>query len=179
MSEIRLRADVRVAPLTLEAAPQMLAWMQDPEVSGNLGLSRTPSLERTQTWIREALQENSAWPYAILWNETHVGNVVFDQLDLHLSIARFSVYIGVREARGCGVGFSGMYRAIGDVFLNRGLHKVWLMVHVENQAAIRAYRRLGFQLEGTLRDAFLLQGRRVAALYMGLLQADFDSVDVL
>jgi RimJ/RimL family protein N-acetyltransferase len=178
MSSIRLRPDVRVAAITLAAAPQMFAWMQDSEVSDNIGLTRTPSLDKTETWIRQALEEKSAWPYAILWNDAHVGNVIFDQIDSHLSMARFSVYIGAPEARGCGVGFSGMYRALYDVFHNRGIHKVWLTVHVENIAAIRAYQCLGFQLEGILRDAFLLQGRRLAALYMGLLHSKFDRVEV-
>src|SRR3954467_14786976 len=179
MSNVRLRDDVRVAPLTLAAASQMFAWMLDPQVSDNIGLTRAPSLEKTQLWIRQALEENSAWPYAILWNQAHVGNVVFDQIDPHLSMTRFSVYVGSPEARGCGVGLSGMYCAIREVFHNRGIHKVWLTVHVENIAAIRAYQRLGFQVEGVLRDAFLLQGRRLAALYMGLLKSDFDHLKVI
>ena len=178
MSDMAVRADVDVAPLTVEAAPRMLTWMRDPDVSANIGLTRSPSLEQTQAWIQRSLEQGSAWPYAILWNSAHVGNVVFDQIDEHLSMARFSVYIGAPEARGCGVGFSGMYRAIRNVFHTRGLHKTWLTVHTENISAIRSYQRLGFQLEGVLRDAFLLNGRRLPALYMGLLRTDFERLDI-
>ena len=63
MSSLRLRADVHVAPLTLAAAPQMLAWMQDPDVSDNIGLTRSEPGENsgldtpgTRTKLRLALR---------------------------------------------------------------------------------------------------------------------------
>jgi len=59
----------------------------------------------------------------------------------------------------------------------RGLHKVWLTVHVRNSRAICAYARLGFEVEGVLRDGFLLAGERLAALYMGLLRDDFLALE--
>jgi len=58
------------------------------------------------------------------------------------------------------------------------LNKIWLTVHSENQSAIKCYERLGFQLEGTLRDEFKLRGRLVPALYMGLLRQDFEQIAV-
>ncbi|MCU1336549.1 MAG: family N-acetyltransferase [Bryobacterales bacterium] len=66
-----------------------------------------------------------------------------------------------------------MYYALGKWFLDRDLNKVWLTVHALNAPAIRAYSALGFQVEGVLRDGFLLNGERLPALYMGLLRDDF------
>jgi diamine N-acetyltransferase len=59
-----------------------------------------------------------------------------------------------------------------------GLHKVWLTVHSRNAPAIGAYVRLGFMLEGILRDEFWLAGQRLPALYMGLLREDFEQLVV-
>ena len=70
-----------------------------------------------------------------------------------------------------------MYLALRDGFAVRGLHKVWLTVHTRNSRAICAYARLGFEVEGVLRDGFLLAGERLAALYMGLLRDDFLALD--
>ena len=53
------------------------------------------------------------------------------------------------------------------------LNKVWLTVHCRNVAAVNAYQRLGFQLEG-VRDEFVLDGRRINLFYMGLLVGDFE-----
>jgi RimJ/RimL family protein N-acetyltransferase len=174
MKGIALRPDVELAPLSLEAAPRMLAWMQDAEVAGNIGLSREPSLEGTLAWLEKAQAAETVIAFAILLRGQHVGNVVFDQLERHLGLARLSVYLGEAEARGKGVGMAGMFLALGEWFAQPGWHKVWLTVHVENQAAIRTYERLGFQREGLLREAFLLGGRRVDMIYMGLLRSEFS-----
>ena len=48
----------------------------------------------------------------------------------------------------------------------------------ENHSAIESYTRVGFKVEGTLREAFYLDGRFVDALYMGLLQSEFVGADV-
>jgi RimJ/RimL family protein N-acetyltransferase len=177
MRTVTLRSDVAVGPLLLDHAPNMLAWMNDPDVGANVGLSRVPSLEHTRAWITDALSGTTVWPYAILQTGRHVGNVVFDQPDLHLKSARLSVYVGPPDVRGTGVGVTGMYRALQDVFVTRELHKVWLTVHVRNARAICAYARLGFEVEGLLRDGFLLAGERLAALYMGLLRQDFLALE--
>ena len=166
-----------IGPLTLDHADNMFTWMLEPEVSENLGLTKTPTLEKTRAWIQNALQGASIWPYAILLNAAHVGNVVLDQPDSHLGSARLSVYVGAGEVRGAGVGLTGMYYALRECFLDRGLHKVWLIVHNRNGPAIRAYIALGFQVEGVLRDGFLLNGEWLPALYMGLLKEDFLRIE--
>ena len=177
MRKLTLRGDVAIGPLKLDYAADMLSWMQDPDVGANIGLRQAPSLETTRTWIENALQTSSIWPYAVFLNARHVGNVVLDQVDSFLGCARLSVYIGASEARGCGVGRTGMYFVLQECFLERGMHRVWLTVHSRNASAIRAYTDLGFHVEGVLRDAFLLNGERLPALYMGLLQEDFLKVE--
>lgn len=175
---VRLRRDVAIGPLLEAYADDMFAWMQDPAVCLNIGLSRTPTIEKTRAWIENALRDSAILPYAVLWNGRHAGNVILDQIDRHLNAARLSIYIGSPEARGCGVGASGMYRALTDAFSRHGLHKVWLTVHAENAAAIRTYTTLGFQVEGVLRDGFLLDGQRLNALYMGLLRHECEALAV-
>ena len=177
MGKLTLRDDVAIGSLEQSHAANMVAWMHDPEISANIGLTRSPSLEATQAWIASALSGTSVWPYAIFLAGSHVGNVVFDQRDSYLGSARLSVYVGPVESRGSGVGVTGMYLALRDCFASRGLHKAWLTVHSRNSRAICAYTRLGFEVEGVLRDGFLLGGERIPALYMGLLRDDFLALE--
>jgi RimJ/RimL family protein N-acetyltransferase len=173
MNGMALRPDVEISALGLEAAPRMLAWMQDPEVAGNIGLSREPSLAGTLAWLEKAQSGESVLAFGILLQGQHVGNVVFDQLERHVGLARLSVYLGEPQARGKGVGLAGICLALRDLFGRPGWHKVWLTVHVENLAAIRTYEQIGFQREGLLREAFLVDGRRTDMYYMGLLKREF------
>lgn len=175
---VRLRADVTLAPLTESCAARMLTWVQTPDVGEALGLSHIPTMERTLSWIEAARAREDVWAWAVCWKGQHVGNVVLDQLDQKAGTARLSVYIGCQGARSQGVGTTAIYRALAKGFCEERLHKVWLTVHAENVAAINVYAKLGFQVEGTLREAFVLTDRRLDALYMGLLACEFSVVEV-
>jgi RimJ/RimL family protein N-acetyltransferase len=174
---VRLRSDVNLGELTEGCAARMLTWVKQAEVSDGLGLSRVPTMERTLAWIRTAQGKESIWAWAVLWNGIHVGNVVFDQIDRRADTARFSVYLGDHNARSCGVGTTAIYKALAKAFCDEHLHKVWLTVHAEHAAAKKAYANLGFRVEGILREAFVLGNRRLDALYMGLLAAEFSALE--
>ncbi len=174
VAHIRLRQDVTLAEITDDCAYRMYAWMQAPDVAEPLGLTVGPTLERTLSWIRHAAQKYDIRAWAIHLAGVHVGNLVFDQFDRRTATARLSVYIGPPECRGSGAGSTAIYEGLTRIFEERSLHKVWLTVHAENAAAIRTYLSLGFQVEGTLREAFVSNGRRLDALYMGLLRSEFS-----
>jgi RimJ/RimL family protein N-acetyltransferase len=174
--EIRLRSDVQLAPLEPAHAPNMYRWVCDPHISRNIGLTREPSLEKTQQWITAVLQDPHVQPFAILLAGRHVGNVVLDRIDHGIGSARLFVYIGEAEARSGGIGTTALYLALRQAFREMRLHKVWLTVHPYNFPAISVYTKLGFVLEGILRDDFLMDGRRIPSLYMGLLESEFEGL---
>jgi RimJ/RimL family protein N-acetyltransferase len=173
---LSLRVDVTLAPLALEHAPRMAGWMQDPAVRQGIGLRSEPSEEKTRAWIAQALADATVQPFAVLLAGRHVGNVILDRWDSYLATARLSVYLGEPDARGRGIGTTAVFRAAQAGFAQWDLHKIWLVVHEENAAALAAYARVGFRREGLLRDEFLLGGRRLAAVYMGLLQREFAAL---
>jgi len=166
------RRDVTLGPILPEYAERMLNWMRDPEVSGNLGLRREPTLERTRQWIAKAADDDSMRAFAILTGGEHVGNVVVDQIDRDLGKARLSIYIGERAARGCGIGVAATRLAVKTAFDELGLHKVWLTVRAGNSRAMRTYLHAGFRAEGLLRGEFLLGAARLDAWYMGILREE-------
>lgn len=165
-------ASVRLADLTAVHAAAMHRWMCDPVVSKNVGLRSEPSLEKTLAWLERAASDDTVAARAILLDDAHVGNVVLDQIDRYVSKARLSIYIGEGAARGQGVGKSALALALDLAFGPLDLHKVWLTVHARNVAAIAAYEAVGFRVEGTHRDEFLLDGARLDEVYMGILRSD-------
>ena len=175
---LTLRKGVVLSPLQTIHASQMFEWMSDPLVSENLGLRTVPSLKKTRGWISHALQDETICPFSVQWRDQYVGNVVLDRIDKYLASARMSVYIGEANARGVGVGLTAIYLALTEGFDHFNLHKIWLTVHARNVRAINTYLRLGFVLEGILRDEFLLNGEFLPAIYMGLLRNEFERIQV-
>jgi RimJ/RimL family protein N-acetyltransferase len=163
---------VTLVPLDRRHATAMARWAADPEVRDNLGLRADASLEATERWIERALGDDAFCAFAIDADGTHVGNVVLDQIDRHRGMARFHIYLGEASVRGHGVGGKATSLAVRHAFDVLGLFKVWLTVHADNKAAIAAYERAGFRHEGRLRAEFLFRGKRLDALYMGILRTD-------
>ena len=167
-------ATVTLAPLAAGHADATYRWLLDPVVRDNLGLRSEPTPAKTQSWIAAAESDPLVHAFAVLSDGLHVGNVVLDRVDLYLMQCRLSVYVGEPAARGRGVGGAAVGTALRHAFGPLGLGKVWLTAHPENAAALALYARAGFRLEGTLREEFILNGRRLAALYLGLLAREFS-----
>ena len=175
---LKLRPDVSIRQLRPEHAKRMYRWVCDPSIAVAIGLRRNPTLEYTLKWIQRSLDDPLISAYALLLDQSHVGNVVLDKTDTYLKTSRLSVYVGDPSVRGAGVGLTGIYRALVDGFKKYDLHKVWLTVDVKNQVALKTYTKLDFKVEGVLRDEFLINGHRSDAYYMGLLRNKFDQLSL-
>jgi RimJ/RimL family protein N-acetyltransferase len=165
-------ASVTLADLTAAHAAAMYRWMCDPVVRKNVGLRSEPTLGKTLAWLEKAASDNTISARAILHDGVHVGNVVLDSIDRHVSKARLSIYLGEPAARGQGIGKRAVTLALDLAFGPLGLNKVWLTVYAKNAAAIGAYEAVGFVVEGTHREEFVLDGARFDELYMGILKSD-------
>ena len=170
--------DLRLAPLGREHADATYRWVCDPEVADNIGLGREPSLEKTLDWIEESARDPKLAARAILRADQHIGNVVLDRIDRHLDAARLSIYLGEERFRSHGAGTWAVYLALREGFEELLLHKIWLTVHARNHRGLNAYCRLGFAIEGVLRDEFILRGERIDRFSMGLLRSEFRGICV-
>jgi RimJ/RimL family protein N-acetyltransferase len=168
--------NLTLVQLTEAHADVMFRWMQDPVVASNLGLRSEPSLEKTKAWLARAQTDDTTFARGIVLDGQHVGNVVLDNVDRHVSKARFHIYVGEPSARGRGIGSHAIALALALAFDEVRVDKVWLTVHVGNAGAIKAYTKAGFRVEGTHREEFVLDGKRIDELYMGILRREFENV---
>lgn len=67
--------------------------------------------------------------------------------------------------------------ALDYAFAVLNLHKVYLVVDVENARAIHVYEKVGFRTEGELREEYFAGGRYRNALRMGILQHEHLGVE--
>ena len=74
--------------------------------------------------------------------------------------------------QGRGHATTATRRALDYAFAVLNLHKVYLVVSTENHGAIHIYGKVGFVVEGTLREEFFADGRYRDALRMSVLQRE-------
>jgi len=175
MKHARARMALHLRPVVQGDARRMYAWLRDRQVSLNLGLRSRPTLAKTCAWIAKTVNDDSACALAIEVRGRHVGNIIFDRMDLYLSTARLSIYVGEAGSRLRGIGTQAVRLGLRHAFVKLRVRKVWLVVHCENAPAIRAYLKAGFTIEGVLREEFLLGRRRLPVFYMGILRREFMS----
>jgi diamine N-acetyltransferase len=102
-----------------------------------------------------------------------VGVVYLLDIDwLHRDV-EFAIWIGDPAWRGRGCGEQATRLAVAHAFDDLNLERVHLEVLSHNQAAIRLYERIGFQVEGVRRRAVFKQGRRHDLVLMALLRDEY------
>jgi aminoglycoside 6'-N-acetyltransferase len=74
---------------------------------------------------------------------------------------------------GAGIGRAALEQALRRAFEDHGTHRVWLDVRIDNQRARALYASLGFRVDGILRDAMLVDGRRHHELLLSLLRDEW------
>jgi RimJ/RimL family protein N-acetyltransferase len=78
------------------------------------------------------------------------------------------------DCLGKGIGSEAMRLVAGYAFDTLKLHRIFVRVIAFNDRAIAAYQKIGFQLEGRLREAAFIDGTYYDDLMMGLLEHEFE-----
>ena len=103
----------------------------------------------------------------------HVGNISLQQIHpIHRS-AELAIVIGDPSARGNGVGFEACQAIIQHGFDALNLHRVECGTLATNAGMISIAKKLGFEQEGTRKQAVFKSGRYVDVVLFGLLAENF------
>ncbi|SDV47696.1 spermidine N1-acetyltransferase [Chitinasiproducens palmae] len=101
-------------------------------------------------------------------NGERVGLVELTEIDHIHRRAEFAIVISP-ASQGKGYASAATRLAIHYAFNVLNLHKLFLVVDVENAAAIHIYEKAGFEKEGCLRDEFFADGRYRTAWRMAII----------
>ena len=83
------------------------------------------------------------------------------------------IVIGERDHWDKGYGTDAMRLIVQYGFIEANLRRISLGVHSYNPRAFRAYEKVGFKMEGRIREEGLRDGRRYDGLYMGVLREEW------
>ncbi|MBB1089530.1 spermidine N1-acetyltransferase [Lysobacter sp. SG-8] len=98
-----------------------------------------------------------------------VGLVELVEIDHLHRRAEFLIMVSPQH-QGRGYARAATGRAVNYAFRVLNLHKLYLLVDVDNAAAIHIYESLGFKREGVLLDEYFSDGRYHSAIRMCLFQ---------
>ena len=152
----------------------------DPEIRETLFLAFPINVDRIRERITAQVNSQNAVILTIAEKTTGkaIGQTAFFRID---PISRSGIfYLALLDkskwSRGLGTEATRLMLEYGFNTLN--LHRIQLHVFKDNKAAIRIYEKIGFKIEGTLREAMYHHGRYCDFLVMGCLKSEWQSTEL-
>lgn len=168
---------LRLRPLTEADVPALFAIFSDPEVTR---FWSSPPLEAeadAATLLRE-IHEEYARGELLEWGleRREAPGVIGTCSLMALSLPNRRGELGFalrRDAWGRGYVQEILPVLVAWAFGPLGLHRLEADVDPRNEASVRALERLGFQVEGRLRDRWQVTGEVQDTLILGLLEPEW------
>lgn len=171
---------VYLRELTLGDVEDRYQWCLDKEVTKHLNMpEKYPpfSKEETESWIKMCISKTNGYEQKAIVTEEgrHIGWIDLKNIDKLNRHAELGVAIGNKTYWGKGYGFSAMKEMLLWGFKELELNKIWLRVEVDNEKAIKSYKKMGYVEEGILRQDRLRNGEYVDRVRMSILKHEFFS----
>lgn len=168
---------VVLRPIDEADVDDILTWVNDPDVVGNLasfsGAPFTRDDELAYVRAMRASDDDRVYSVIAADDGRYLGQVGVHQIFWRSRVGRLSAIIGNKDEWGQGYGSAAIGELCRLAFDGDRLHKLWLMVFATNQRAQRTYARAGFRTEGVLREEYFHDGGWHDMVRMSLLDHEW------
>nr|MDA8228634.1 GNAT family protein [Desulfitobacterium hafniense] len=128
----------------------------------------------------KVFDDSSVHRYMILDEKNKaIGTLGFREVNVPARSATIYIVIGEQEYWNKGYGTDALTTFISFLFKQWNFHRLTLDTWDGNNRALKVYQKLGFQIEGRLREARYVLGEYRDAIVLGLLKKDFIANTVL
>ena len=151
-------------------------WFNDAEVTHHMVNGAVPNRpEDVEAFYERMSRSANDVVFAIVdrATEQHIGNTAIHNIDWIRRLGEFGIIVGEKAYWGKGYGTEATRLVVGFAFDRLNLNKVWLGVHADHPGAIRAYEKVGFKIEGRLRQEMVRNGVYADRLIMGILREEY------
>jgi RimJ/RimL family protein N-acetyltransferase len=167
-------ATIRLRPLEKRDIELKVKWYNDPRVNKTLILNEKLDLAKSLEWFDKAKNDDSRRDFIIETKDGEpVGLTGLLGIDRIHGTAECFCVIGEKEFWGKGIGTQVHSLLIQWAFDELNLHKIWAVVYTNNAAVLKLVKKLGFEIEGTLREEKCIAGERIDMFRIGLLRNEF------
>jgi RimJ/RimL family protein N-acetyltransferase len=167
------RPEIRLEPLEVRDFPLIRPWI-DTRV---FRIFREPiddeQLSRLLTKYEDE-QPTSLGFRIVRSSDSAVIGLIHATINWQNNLAHIGqIIVGDPEIRSTGVGTVSLRQVLRVCFNDLGLHRVQLFVDEDNLSAIACYKKVGFKVEGLMRDATKVDDGYVSWYSMSMLQAEW------
>jgi RimJ/RimL family protein N-acetyltransferase len=169
---------VVLRPLREADVPDILSWVNDPWLVGNLAAFSGAALTRDDelAYVRKMMSSSEDRVFTIVdaADGAYAGQVGIHQIHRRSRVGRLGCIVAPLAKRGRGIGIAAIARALDVAFGPEQLHKCWAIAFATNDRMRRLLLRLGFVVEGTLREEYFHRERWHDMVRFSLLAREWD-----
>jgi RimJ/RimL family protein N-acetyltransferase len=153
-----------------------LGWLNDAEVTRYMETGTFPSTMKDLEKFYEGVNGSKnqvIFAIADRKSHRHIGNIKLGPINWVHRNAILGIMIGDKNLWGKGIGEEATQLMAEYAFQRLNLHRITLGVFAEHKAAVLCYEKLGFRVEGRIRQDLFLDGEFKDRLWMGLLRSEY------
>jgi RimJ/RimL family protein N-acetyltransferase len=148
-----------------------LSWLCDPQVTnGIITTSNQYDLLKLKNYVEKMIADETTYMFAIhdwLTNQ-HIGNIKLYDINEVNKTCGLGLLIGDKNFWGKGVGTDACNAVVDFAFDKLHMRKIWLTAFCSNKGAIALYSKVGFEIEGTLKEHVFADGVYIDEYFMAL-----------
>lgn len=158
--------------------PYKVRWINDPQVRETLNFDYPISEIGTKQWLLKTVLDTNRKDFIVCLKENDVPIGYAGFLNIDLKNRKAEIYLGIGEKKHWG---KGMAQEITSVQLKYslkelGLKKIYAFTWTGNEKMIHVYKKLGFKIEGTLRQDVFSHGEHRDRVIMGILRDEYKRI---
>lgn len=166
---------VVVRNITRADIPLLVKWKNDPELADLVrGGPINTNFEIESRRFSRGLDDHDSLRLIIeTFTGKPIGFISLGDIDRENRKAEVGMLIGEKDYWDKGFGTDGLRVLLKHLFFELDFNRVGLEVFEYNHRAKRAYEKIGFKVEGVIRQGLLRQNEYYDIYIMGILRQDF------
>jgi ribosomal-protein-alanine N-acetyltransferase len=171
---IRTGEIMRLRPLGKADMELKVKWYNDPIINKTLIIDEPLELDKSLVWIDKAIADETRLDFIIESAEGEPAGIVgLVGIDKKHGLGESFCIIGERKFWGRGFATIAHSLMFEYVFDKLSIEKIWAVIYMNNPAIEKVVERLGYKIEGTLREEKCIRGERIDIYRIGLLKREF------
>jgi RimJ/RimL family protein N-acetyltransferase len=162
---------VQLRPVEESDYPLIHRWMNDPEVWRYMDYELPFSLGDVKDDIERSRREGQ--PFTILVDGQPIGRIGLNRFRRRDRICSLYLFVGEQDFWGHGFARDAAMALLDYAFERMDLNQIELWTLIDNDRAIRMYKRCGFVEEARLRERSFREGRWVDHMTMSVNRDEF------
>jgi RimJ/RimL family protein N-acetyltransferase len=176
-----IKENLFLIPLEQEHIEIIRGWRNDKDIKKSFFSYDLINKVQQQNWFEQYCKDNKQLIFAIIdnYNESFIGTIGFNAIDHFNQRAELGTLIGNKEYWGKGYASEALFKLLEYSFNEMNLNRVYSYIIEFNVGSIKKNEKLGFKIEGKLRNHTYKNGKFQDVVIMGILKDEFINKNLL